>query len=112
MNIPTSLIVVLLVVAWLVVLVPMVARRRERVPQAEPAGSNFRVLRRASASLRKRPGRGAKGRTVTNMDSQPDSARPENLQDAPTEVLVTVGADAQDEPIDAADEWAAAQIPQ
>ena len=39
MNIPTSLIVVLLVVAWLVVLVPMVARRRERVPQAEPAGS-------------------------------------------------------------------------
>ena len=35
MNIPTSLIVVLLVVAWLVVLVPMVARRREKVPQAE-----------------------------------------------------------------------------
>ena len=104
MSIPTSLIVVLLVVAWLVVLVPMVARRRERVPQAEPAGSNFRVLRRASASLRRRPGRGAKGRTVTDMDSQPDSA-----PDAPTEVLVTVGADAQDEPVDAADEWAAAQ---
>ena len=104
MNIPTSLIVVLLVVAWLVVLVPMVARRRERVPQAEPAGSSFRVLRRASASLRRRPGRGAKGRTVTNTDSQPDSA-----PDAPTEVLVTVGADAQDEPMDAADEWAAAQ---
>ena len=63
MSIPTSLIVVLLVVAWLVVLVPMVARRREQVPQAEPAGSNFRVLRRASASLRRRPGRGAEGRT-------------------------------------------------
>ena len=104
MNIPTSLIVVLLVVAWLVVLVPMVARRRERVPQAEPAGSNFRVLRRASASLRRRPGRGAKGRTVTNMDSQPGSG-----PDEPTEVLVTVGADAQGEPVDAADEWAAAQ---
>ena len=53
MNIPTSLIVVLLVVAWLVVLLPMVARRRERVPQSEPAGSNFRVLRRASATLRR-----------------------------------------------------------
>ena len=104
MSIPTSLIVVLLVVAWLVVLVPMVARRREKVPQAEPAGSNFRVLRRASASLRRRPGRGAKGRTVTEMDRQGDSA-PETS----TEVLVTVGADQRDEPMDAADEWAAAQ---
>ena len=46
MSIPTSLIVVLLVVAWLVVLVPMVARRREKVPQTEPTGSGFRVLRR------------------------------------------------------------------
>ena len=70
MNIPTSLIVVLLVVAWLVVLVPMVARRREKVPQAEPAGSGFRVLRRASASLRRRPRGGAKGRTVTEMDAR------------------------------------------
>src|SRR6478752_4460060 len=104
MNVPTSLIVVLLVVAWLVVLVPMIARRRERVPQAEPAGSNFRVLRRASASLRRRPGRGAKGRTVTDMDSQPGTQ-----QDGATEALVTVGAGAQDEPVDAADEWAAAQ---
>src|SRR4051812_28490315 len=104
MSIPTSLIVVLLVVAWLVVLVPMVARRREKVPQAEPAGSNFRVLRRASASLRRRPGRGAKGRTVTEMDRQGDSA-PETS----TEVLVTVGAEQRDEPMDAADEWAAAQ---
>ena len=104
MSIPTSLIVVLLVVAWLVVLVPMVARRREKVPQSEPAGSNFRVLRRASASLRRRPGRGAKGRTVTEMDRQGDSAPATS-----TEVLVTVGADQRDEPMDAADEWAAAQ---
>lgn len=103
MNVPTSLIVVLLVVAWLVVLVPMVARRRERVPQAEPAGSNFRVLRRASASLRRRPGRGAKGQTVSDTDSESNSAS------VPTEVLVTVGADGQGEPVDAADEWAAAQ---
>ena len=73
MSIPTSLIVVLLVVAWLVVLVPMVARRREKVPQTEPTGSGFRVLRRASASLRRRPGRGAKGQTVTAMTQQGDS---------------------------------------
>lgn len=104
MSIPTSLIVVLLVVAWLVVLVPMVARRRERVPQAEPAGSNFRVLRRASASLRRRPGPGVKGRTVTEMDRQGDSA-----PDAPTEALVSVGAGTDSEPVDAADEWAAVQ---
>lgn len=103
MSIPTSLIVVLLVVAWLVVLVPMVARRRERVPQAEPAGSNFRVLRRASASLRRRPGRGTKGRTVTEMDRQGESV-PET-----SEVLVAVNAGPGSEPIDAADEWAAVQ---
>ena len=99
MNIPTSVIVVLLVVAWLVVLVPMVARRRERVPQSEPVGANFRVLRRASATLRRRPGRGAKGRTMTEMDRQSDSAE--------SETLVSVGATA--EPVDAAEEWAAAQ---
>ena len=40
MNIPTSLIVVGLVVAWLVVLVPMVARRRERVPQAPASAAS------------------------------------------------------------------------
>ena len=48
MSIPTSLIVVILVAAWLAVLVPMVARRREQVPETETAGSTFRVLRRAS----------------------------------------------------------------
>src|SRR6476659_6948926 len=99
MNIPTSLIVVLLVVAWLVVLVPMVARRRERVPQSEPAGANFRVLRRASASLRRRPGRGAKGRTMTQMDRPGDTG-----DTADTETLVSVGATV--EPADAAEEWA------
>jgi hypothetical protein len=33
----------------------MVARRREKVPETETAGSTFRVLRRASASVRRRP---------------------------------------------------------
>lgn len=100
MNIPTSLIVVLLVVAWLAVLVPMVARRRERVPQSEPAGANFRVLRRASATLRRRPSRGAKGRTMTEMDQRGERADTE-------EIPVVVGAG--QEPADAAEEWAAAQ---
>ncbi len=106
MSIPTSLIVVLLVVAWLVVLVPMVARRREKVPQAEAAGSGFRVLRRASASLRRRPRRVAKGQTVTAM-SQPGES-----SDA-DQTLVSVGAPGPGpEPTDAAEEWAAAQAAQ
>ena len=106
MNIPTSLIVVLLVIAWLVVLVPMVARRRERVPQAEPSGSGFRVLRRASASLRRRPSRGSKGRMMSTSDRTGDGP----LHDGDvTEELVSVGAE---QPADAAEEWAAAQRPQ
>ncbi len=55
MSVPTSLIFVILIAAWLAVLVPMVARRREKVPETETAGSTFRVLRRASASVRRRP---------------------------------------------------------
>lgn len=102
MNIPTSLIVVLLVVAWLVVLVPMVARRRERVPQVEPAGSGFRVLRRASASLRRRPSRGSKGAMMSDTDRIDDGAADDlDAHDG----LVTAGAE---QPADAAEEWAAA----
>lgn len=55
MSIPTSLIIVVLVGAWLAVLVPMVARRREAVPETEVDSGTFRVLRRASASIRRRP---------------------------------------------------------
>ena len=55
MSIPTSLIVVVLVLAWLMVLVPMVSRRREAVPEAEMVGGTFRVLRRSSEPTRRRP---------------------------------------------------------
>ena len=53
MSIPTSLIFVILIAAWLAVLVPMVARRREQVPEAETDGGTFRVLR--PGSVRRRP---------------------------------------------------------
>ena len=53
MSIPTSLIVVVLVLAWLVVLVPMVARRREAVPEAEMVGGTFRVLQRSDGTRRR-----------------------------------------------------------
>jgi uncharacterized membrane protein YciS (DUF1049 family) len=100
MNIPTSLIVVGLVVAWLVVLVPMAARRRERVPQEPASAAGMRVLRRASASLRRKPRRARTGRPTQGRDRQSGSTE---------EVLVSVGAGPQHEPTDAAEEWAAAQ---
>jgi len=106
MSIPTSLIVVLLVIAWLVVLVPMIARRRERVPQAEPGSSTFRVLRRASATLRRRPFKRAKARGAMATAGHPDG-----VPAAGTEVLATVGA-GHEQPADAAEEWAAAQSAQ
>lgn len=52
-SLPTSLIVVGLVVAWLVVLVPMVAKRREQVPENTDEGANFHVLQRNSKSRRR-----------------------------------------------------------
>ncbi|MDQ6656666.1 MAG: hypothetical protein M3Z00_00270 [Actinomycetota bacterium] len=51
-NLPTSLILVLLAAAWLVVLVPMFARSREAVPETDDTAAGFRVLRRAGAALR------------------------------------------------------------
>lgn len=52
-NLPTSLILVLLALAWLVVLVPMFARSREAVPETDDNAAGFRVLRRAGAALRR-----------------------------------------------------------
>ncbi len=69
-SLPTSLIVAGLVIAWLVVLVPMVAKRRERVPESDESAAGFRVLRRASASLRRRP---VLSRTAMALDN--DRAR-------------------------------------
>lgn len=95
MNIPTSLIVVLLVVAWLVVLVPMIARRRERVPRIHAVNSGLRVLRRASASLRRGPRRlSRKKRAHRDADRSEEALMSES------------GAPEYE---DAAAEWAAAQ---
>lgn len=93
MNIPTSLIVVLLVAAWLLVLVPMVARKRERVHRFPASGSGLRVLQRASHSLRT-----PRRRRTTSHSTQPRE-----------EYAVTVGTGPEHEPMDAAEEWAAEQ---
>ncbi len=104
MSIPTSLIVVLLVVAWLVVLVPMVAKRRDKVPRSESGGHGFRVLRRAQATLKRRPKRAAKADAEQpadpNVAGRPSSGR--------ERTLVPVGATSNEGPQDAAEEWAAA----
>jgi len=101
-SIPTSLIVVLLVVAWLVVLVPMVAKRRDKVPRSQSGGNGFRVLRRAQATLRRRPKRTARA------DAPEGAAPAEEPMTRRERTLVTVGSHTPDDPQDAADEWAAA----
>lgn len=53
-SLPTSLIIVCLVVAWLVVLVPMVAKRREEVPENLDDSETVRVLERGSRVGRRR----------------------------------------------------------
>ena len=103
MSIPTSLIVVLLVIAWLVVLVPMVAKRRDKVPRSESGGQGFRVLRRAQASLKRRPKRTAKADVQQPADPMPAEAP----SAARERTLVPVGAAADEQPQDAAEEWAA-----
>lgn len=77
MSIPTSLIVVVLVLAWLVVLLPMVARRREAVPEAEMAGGTFRVLQRSGGVARRRPSFGR--RSPADVDDLPEGAVDEQV---------------------------------
>ena len=67
MPVPTSLIIVVLVVAWLAVLVPMVARRREKVPEWDEGGARFRVLARSSP--RRRANLNLLHRKETDMDT-------------------------------------------
>lgn len=73
-NLPTSLILVLLALAWLVVLVPMFARSREAVPETDDSAAGFRVLRHAGARLRPtRRRRGDEEMTEDDMADDVDS---------------------------------------
>ncbi len=82
-SLPTSLILVGLVVAWLVVLVPMVAKRREQVPENHEDSAGFRVLERRGMRGRRRPvlsrtamvrGEGASGVRDDGSDDASDKA--------------------------------------
>jgi hypothetical protein len=99
-SIPTSLIIVLLVAAWLVVLVPMFARRREAVPESDDEATGFRVLRRE---------RKARKRALRAGHAEGDGY---DMDVTATDSAYAVEVDEYDDrpvPDDAADEWAAEQ---
>lgn len=101
-SLPTSLIIVCLVVAWLVVLVPMVAKRREEVPSSDEDGDNARVLDRGTRVGRRRA---VLSRTVMAHRSRPDDV---SVDDEAVVVQVEVSEDVvitQDVPALAADSF-------
>ncbi|MBM9467462.1 divisome protein SepX/GlpR [Nakamurella leprariae] len=103
MNVPTSLIVVVLVIAWLVVLVPMVAKSRDRVPRVRSEGRGFRVLQRSTTGELTTPSR--RRRAVGSSPARRGSGDHEAFSNE--EALVTVGSSSH--PADAAEEWEAVQ---
>lgn len=74
-SLPTSLIVVGLVVAWLVVLVPMVSRRREEVPQSAEDSPRIRILGRGARGSRRRA---VLSRTAILHRTRPDMSAAES----------------------------------
>ena len=99
-SIPTSLIIVLLVAAWLVVLVPMFARRREAVPESDDGATGFRVLRRERKARKRALRAGHVESDHYDMDvTATDSEYPLELDEY----------DDGAAPDDAADEWTAEQ---
>ena len=114
MNILTSLLVVALVLAWLVVLVPMVARSRARVPQMRYEGQGHRVLSREGrpASARRRPrASGASPLSPMTTVRTVRSVNERSMRKEAVPVSVGSGIEPQEarHPLDAADEWQAAQ---
>ena len=133
-SIPTSLIVVLLVAAWLVVLVPMFARRREAVPESDDDATGFRVLRRTGRRARRRPPSAQENAMAVDdganldetgtalIDDEPAAGNREpneiddetadveyEVEPEPERAPALVGARSMEQPTDAADEWQAEQ---
>lgn len=76
-SVPTSLLLVLLVAAWLWVLVPMFARSREAVPESDDTAAGFRILRRAGRVRRSRAGAArTTGEVETVQDNTIDAQQP------------------------------------
>ncbi|GAA1996300.1 hypothetical protein JL107_07110 [Nakamurella flavida] len=109
MNILTSLLVVGLVVAWLVVLVPMVSRSRARVPQMRYEGEGHRVLARDGRSVSARRRTRVAGAVPSAAVGSFNSVRGDrSMREEAVPVSVGSGFD-QQHPADAAEEWQAAQ---
>ncbi|NNG35302.1 gephyrin-like molybdotransferase receptor GlpR [Nakamurella aerolata] len=82
-SVPTSLLLVLLVAAWLWVLVPMFARSREAVPESDDTAAGFRILRRAGRVRRSRAGAArTTGEVETVQDNTIDAQQPRERDDA------------------------------
>ena len=110
---PTSLIFVLLAAAWLVVLVPIVARRREKVPEMDESGARFRVLHRASTSMRKRrgPRRVEEAETMDEID-ETDETDEEDEETGPLEQELLDDDEDVEAPVEGTVEPEVARIPE
>lgn len=75
-SVPTSLLLVLLVAAWIWVLVPMFARSREAVPQSDDDAAGFRILRRPGRAGMARVGSRTTGEVETVQDNTMDADQP------------------------------------
>jgi hypothetical protein len=102
MSVSSSVAIGVLVVLWLAVLVPMVAKRREAVPEADDGTRRFRVLRRSSAvSTRKQRRLARVGADDDAVDDTDDGV--DELVD---EVEELDEEELQEELLDSEDEWA------
>lgn len=84
MSLPTSLALVGLVVLWLIVIVPMFAKKRQFVPRSSDGTGRFRVLKRTSS--RKRTVRWGRSDETDFADLEPDV---ENGGDLRQQILET-----------------------
>ncbi len=79
---PSSLVFAALVVAWLAVLVPVVARRRQMVPRPAEAHLSSRVLARPERSVVGRPAVTVALPSAVAVETTPDTAPTEDAENA------------------------------
>ncbi len=110
MSLPTSVLVALLALAWLFVLVPMFARRRQAVPDAYESTARFRVLGSGGSTRRRRPHFGRRARGEDDMQDEQDFDEPsgeldEELLDSDEEIDADDEIDAESDESDYEDEY-------
>lgn len=115
-SLPVSLLIVGLVLAWLVVLVPMLSKGRETVPESDDDVAGFRVLRRSRMRRRSRAeleettvgtteSPDFEGRVLVTSEARRRSGNPDMVDTVQIERSDPAGG-AADASFDASDEWA------